>query len=178
MWYIVCCSSQATAGFFTYFVIMGESGFIPSMLFGLRKEWDNRNNFSLEDYYGQEWVSNVLKLFLSSRFAGFSLCPQIKQMKTDTSLCQDINIYPFMEKWSSSYLTKEGLTVQQISTLWSHALFMCITSMKGWTIWVYLSPQLPRLSRAQRTFMLFLFLCCCSQRFGQALHKGFVAPCC
>lgn len=44
-----------------------------------------------------------------------------------------------MEKWSSSYLTKEGLTVQQISTLWSHALFMCITSMKGWTIWVYLS---------------------------------------
>lgn len=46
---------QATAGFFTYFVIMGESGFIPYMLFGLRKEWDNRNNFSLQDYYGQEW---------------------------------------------------------------------------------------------------------------------------
>ena len=33
-----------------------------------------------------------------NKFAGFSLCSQIKQMKTDTSLCQDINIYPFMEK--------------------------------------------------------------------------------
>ena len=33
-----------------------------------------------------------------NKFAGFSLCPQIKQMKTDKSLCQDINMYPFMEK--------------------------------------------------------------------------------
>merc|ERR1719233_43465 len=30
---------QATAGFFSYFVIMGESGFWPSHLFGLRKYW-------------------------------------------------------------------------------------------------------------------------------------------
>lgn len=48
---------QATAGFFTYFVIMAENGFIPSMLFGLRKPWDDRTNNDLEDYYGQEWVS-------------------------------------------------------------------------------------------------------------------------
>lgn len=48
---------QATAGFFTYFVIMAENGFIPRMLFGLRKPWDDKTINDLEDYYGQEWVS-------------------------------------------------------------------------------------------------------------------------
>ena len=48
---------QATAGFFVYFVIMAENGFIPIMLFGLRKPWDNRDINDLQDYYGQEWVS-------------------------------------------------------------------------------------------------------------------------
>lgn len=36
---------------------MGENGFIPYMLFGLRKPWDNRDVNDLQDYYGQEWVS-------------------------------------------------------------------------------------------------------------------------
>merc|ERR1719427_2436659 len=46
---------QATSGFFTYFVIMGENGFRPSFLIGLRSEWDNKDNNSLEDSYGSEW---------------------------------------------------------------------------------------------------------------------------
>lgn len=46
---------QAIAGFFTYFVIMGENGFLPLKLFGLRDDWDNRNAF-VRDSYGQEWV--------------------------------------------------------------------------------------------------------------------------
>jgi len=46
---------QATSGFFTYFVIMGENGFRPSYLIGLRKEWDNKANNALPDSYGSEW---------------------------------------------------------------------------------------------------------------------------
>jgi len=42
-----------------YFVIMAENGFIPSLLFGLRKPWDDRDNNSVEDYYGQEWVCDL-----------------------------------------------------------------------------------------------------------------------
>ena len=49
---------QAVAGFFTYFVIMGESGFLPYSLFGLRSAWDNRDAY-VEDSYGQEWVYNI-----------------------------------------------------------------------------------------------------------------------
>ena len=47
---------QASAGFFTYFVIMAENGFWPSRLLGLRKEWDSKSVNDLEDSYGQEWV--------------------------------------------------------------------------------------------------------------------------
>jgi len=47
---------QAVSGFFTYFVIMGENGFRPGYLIGLRGEWDNRKNNALADSYGSEWT--------------------------------------------------------------------------------------------------------------------------
>jgi sodium/potassium-transporting ATPase subunit alpha len=49
---------QASAGFFTYFVIMSENGFWPKYLFGLRQEWDCKGINDLTDSYGQDWVSN------------------------------------------------------------------------------------------------------------------------
>ncbi|XP_021944108.1 sodium/potassium-transporting ATPase subunit alpha isoform X1 [Folsomia candida] len=47
---------QAAAGFFTYFIIMAENGFLPSKLFGIRKQWDSKGVNDLEDSYGQEWT--------------------------------------------------------------------------------------------------------------------------
>lgn len=46
-------------GFFTYFVIMTENGFFPTRLFGIRSEWEDRDNHSVPDSYGQEWVSHL-----------------------------------------------------------------------------------------------------------------------
>lgn len=48
---------QAAAGFFVYFVIMAENGFLPMKLFGIRKMWDSKAVNDLTDSYGQEWVS-------------------------------------------------------------------------------------------------------------------------
>lgn len=48
---------QATAGFFTYFVIMAENGFWPTDLLNLRFMWDNKYVNDVEDSYGQQWVS-------------------------------------------------------------------------------------------------------------------------
>lgn len=53
---------QASAGFFCYFVIMGENGFLPGLLVGLREEWENKNNNSLKDSYGQEWTFEQRKV--------------------------------------------------------------------------------------------------------------------
>ena len=36
---------------------MGENGFLPSRLFGLRADWDDKDVIDLEDSYGQQWVS-------------------------------------------------------------------------------------------------------------------------
>lgn len=47
---------QAAAGFFVYFVIMAENGFLPNKLFGIRESWDSKAVNDLGDSYGQEWV--------------------------------------------------------------------------------------------------------------------------
>lgn len=51
---------QALGGFFTYFVILAENGFLPMTLLGIRLDWDDRTKNDLEDSYGQEWVSGQL----------------------------------------------------------------------------------------------------------------------
>uniref|UniRef100_A0AAR2LAJ9 Sodium/potassium-transporting ATPase subunit alpha n=1 Tax=Pygocentrus nattereri TaxID=42514 RepID=A0AAR2LAJ9_PYGNA len=53
---------QAAAGFFTYFVILAENGFLPSYLFGLRIDWDDKYLNDLEDSYGQEWTYESRKI--------------------------------------------------------------------------------------------------------------------
>ena len=47
---------QASAGFYTYFVIMAENGFLPNRLVNLRADWDSQTVNDLEDSYGQQWV--------------------------------------------------------------------------------------------------------------------------
>lgn len=51
---------QALGGFFTYFVILAENGFLPFHLLGIRETWDDRWINDVEDSYGQQWVSNCL----------------------------------------------------------------------------------------------------------------------
>lgn len=53
---------QALAGFFTYFVIMAENGFLPPFLFGLRETWDSKAINDLTDSYGQEWTYHDRKI--------------------------------------------------------------------------------------------------------------------
>ncbi|XP_055338913.1 sodium/potassium-transporting ATPase subunit alpha-B-like isoform X2 [Paramacrobiotus metropolitanus] len=47
---------QALAGFFTYFVIMGENGFRPYDLLKIRDRWEAKGINDLQDSYGQEWT--------------------------------------------------------------------------------------------------------------------------
>ena len=53
---------QASAGFFTYFVILAENGFLPTDLFGLRRAWDSKAVNDLQDSYGQEWTYRDRKI--------------------------------------------------------------------------------------------------------------------
>ncbi|KAH7698831.1 Na/K ATPase [Aphelenchoides avenae] len=53
---------QASAGFFTYFWIMADNGFLPGRLYQLRAEWDSRAINNLQDSYGQEWTYENRKI--------------------------------------------------------------------------------------------------------------------
>uniref|UniRef100_A0A7N6AV47 Sodium/potassium-transporting ATPase subunit alpha n=1 Tax=Anabas testudineus TaxID=64144 RepID=A0A7N6AV47_ANATE len=53
---------QALGGFFSYFVILAENGFLPSRLVGIRLSWDNRGVNDLEDSYGQQWTYEQRKI--------------------------------------------------------------------------------------------------------------------
>lgn len=59
---------QAAAGFFVYFVIMAENGFLPMKLFGIRKQWDSKAINDLTDSYGQEWVSRLINEIKNDRY--------------------------------------------------------------------------------------------------------------
>jgi len=59
---------QAAAGFFVYFVIMAENGFLPKKLFGIRKMWDSKAVNDLTDSYGQEWVSPYSNWILNTLY--------------------------------------------------------------------------------------------------------------
>nr|WBB44915.1 Na+/K+-ATPase alpha 2 [Chrysogorgia stellata] len=53
---------QAAAGFFVYFVILAEHGFLPDKLLGIREEWDSKAINDLADSYGQEWTYHDRKI--------------------------------------------------------------------------------------------------------------------
>ncbi|MGH0118616.1 UNVERIFIED_CONTAM: hypothetical protein FKN15_047596 [Acipenser sinensis] len=66
---------QALGGFFTYFVILAENGFLPSRLLGIRLEWDDRSQNDVQDSYGQEWVSRVPFVYTQSNSTLFPSMP-------------------------------------------------------------------------------------------------------
>uniref|UniRef100_UPI00398EB225 sodium/potassium-transporting ATPase subunit alpha n=1 Tax=Pristiophorus japonicus TaxID=55135 RepID=UPI00398EB225 len=53
---------QALGGFFAYFVILAENGFLPMDLIGKRVFWDDRWINDVEDSYGQQWTYQQRKI--------------------------------------------------------------------------------------------------------------------
>ncbi|XKL67945.1 hypothetical protein PGB90_003436 [Kerria lacca] len=47
---------EVAAGFFSYFTIMAQNGWLPNHLIGVRNEWYMNAMNDLEDSYGQEWT--------------------------------------------------------------------------------------------------------------------------
>jgi len=78
---------QASAGFFTYFVIMAENGFWPGDLFGLRRAWDSKSCNDLKDSYGQEWTYAQRKVLEYTCHTAFFTAIVIVQW-TDLIICK------------------------------------------------------------------------------------------
>ncbi|XP_035390912.1 sodium/potassium-transporting ATPase subunit alpha-1-like isoform X4 [Electrophorus electricus] len=78
---------QAAAGFFTYFVILAENGFMPLFLVGLRITWDNMDYNDLEDSYGQQWTYESRKVLEYTCHTAYFVSIVVVQV-ADTIICK------------------------------------------------------------------------------------------
>ncbi|KAF7274509.1 hypothetical protein GWI33_012840 [Rhynchophorus ferrugineus] len=70
---------EAMGGFFVYFAIMAEHGFMPMQLFGLRERWDSESVNDLLDYYGQEWTYQNRKELEYTCYTAFMISVVVTQ---------------------------------------------------------------------------------------------------
>merc|ERR1712088_1241313 len=87
---------QASAGFFVYFVILCENGFLPWDLFGLRKEWDSSAINDLEDSYGQEWTYKDRKILEYTCHSAFFVSIVVVQW-ADVLICKTRRLSIFQQ---------------------------------------------------------------------------------
>ncbi|XP_010883994.1 sodium/potassium-transporting ATPase subunit alpha-1 [Esox lucius] len=94
---------QATAGFFTYFVIMAENGFFPTDLIGIRVDWENSYINDIEDSYGQQWTYESRKVVEFTCHTAFFVSIVIVQW-ADLIIC----------KTRKNSLVKQGLMTNRV----------------------------------------------------------------
>ncbi|XP_050508743.1 sodium/potassium-transporting ATPase subunit alpha [Diabrotica virgifera virgifera] len=78
---------EALCGFFVYFAIMAENGFMPRDLFGLRARWDSENVNDLMDSYGQEWTYQHRKELEYTCYTAFMISVVVTQW-ADLIVCK------------------------------------------------------------------------------------------
>jgi sodium/potassium-transporting ATPase subunit alpha len=101
---------QAAAGFFVYFVIMGENGFWPGRLFGLRKYWDSSAINDLEDSYHQEWTYRDRKILEYTCHTAFFVSIVIVQW-ADLIICKTRKLSVF-QQGMSNWILNFGLVFE------------------------------------------------------------------
>merc|ERR1712170_387 len=94
---------QASAGFFVYFVIMAENGFLPKDLFGLRKSWDSIAVNDLEDSYGQEWTYRDRKILEFTCHTAFFVSIVVVQW-ADLIICKTRKLSVFHQGMSNWFM--------------------------------------------------------------------------
>uniref|UniRef100_T1GMD8 Cation-transporting P-type ATPase C-terminal domain-containing protein n=1 Tax=Megaselia scalaris TaxID=36166 RepID=T1GMD8_MEGSC len=96
---------QAAAGFYAYFVIMAENGFLPRRLFGIRKLWDSKNVEDLKDSYNQEWTYRDRKVLEHTCNTAFFVAIVVVQW-TDVIICKTRRLSLFhqgMSNWALNF---------------------------------------------------------------------------
>merc|ERR1712214_17174 len=94
---------QASAGFFVYFVIMAENGFLPGKLFGIRKSWDSIAINDLEDSYGQEWTYKDRKVLEYTCHTAFFVSIVIVQW-ADLIICKTRKLSVFQQGMKNHFM--------------------------------------------------------------------------
>ncbi|KAH3704300.1 sodium/potassium-transporting ATPase subunit alpha-like [Dreissena polymorpha] len=95
---------QALAGFYVYFVILGESGFWMRKLLGIREQWDSRGVNDVQDSYGQEWTYAQRKRLEYTCHTAFFVSIVVVQW-TDLLICKTRKLSLFQQGMKNHHLT-------------------------------------------------------------------------
>jgi len=95
---------QASAGFFVYFVIMGESGFWMTRLLGLREQWDSLGVQDVQDSYGQEWTYAQRKKLEYTCHTAFFVSIVVVQW-ADLIICKTRKLSLFQQGMKNHHMT-------------------------------------------------------------------------
>jgi len=96
---------QAFGGFFTFFVVMGQHGFYPSSLIGIRRPWDAFAINDLQDSFGQEWTFHERKALEYTCHTAFFVSIVVVQW-ADAIICKTRKVSLFthgMNNWPLNF---------------------------------------------------------------------------
>jgi len=87
---------QAAAGFFSYFVIMAENGFLTKDVFFVRERWDSKAINDYSDSYHQEWTYSRRKVLEYTCHTAFFVSIVIVQW-ADLVICKTRRLSLFQQ---------------------------------------------------------------------------------
>jgi sodium/potassium-transporting ATPase subunit alpha len=71
---------ESVACYFTFFVMLGQFGFLPLRVIGIRADWENSAINNLKDSYGQEWTYAQRKALEYTIYAGYFMSIVVVQV--------------------------------------------------------------------------------------------------
>uniref|UniRef100_A0A8C2E366 Sodium/potassium-transporting ATPase subunit alpha n=1 Tax=Cyprinus carpio TaxID=7962 RepID=A0A8C2E366_CYPCA len=140
---------QAVGGFFTYFVILAENGFLPKDLVGIRIGWEDRFVSDLEDSYGQQWTYERRKIVEYTCHTAFFTSIVIVQW-TDLLICKTRRLSIFQQGMKNRVLTF-GLCVET-------ALAAFLSYCPGMDVAVRMYPMKPLWWFCAMPYSLLIFI--------------------
>ncbi|XP_025029364.1 sodium/potassium-transporting ATPase subunit alpha-2-like isoform X2 [Python bivittatus] len=133
---------QALAGFFTYFVIMAENGFLPLTLPGIRLHWDDHSVNDLEDSYGQQWTYHQRKVIEFTCHTAFFISIVIVQW-TDLIICKTRKLSFFQQGMRNTVMVFGLIEETTLAMLLSYCPGMEVALRMyplRWTWWLCAVP--------------------------------------
>ncbi|KAM4860526.1 sodium/potassium-transporting ATPase subunit alpha-4 isoform 2-T2 [Thomomys bottae] len=126
---------QAVAGFFTYFVVLAENGFLPLDLLGIRLAWDNKFLNDLEDSYGQQWTYEQRKVVEFTCHTAFFISIVVVQW-ADLIICKTRRNSIFRQGMKNKVLILGLLEETLLAIFLSYTPGMCV-SLRMYPLKIY-----------------------------------------
>jgi len=128
---------ESAGGFYAWFVVMASNGWWPNELIGHVKEFDDENNNTMEDSYGQKWTyaqrQDLKYLAQSVFFVAIVMCQIFNIIQSKTRVVSVFK-HGFKNKWIFIGILSEVIVAALLSYTpkLNDALHFCPMRVEWW----------------------------------------------